>query len=42
MHESHLLYTYDRTPNGGQCIAEDMDDTHSVWIVRATVKRAAN
>jgi hypothetical protein len=35
--DTHLLYMYDRIPNGWRGIPEDMDDTNSVWLVRATV-----
>ena len=34
-----LLYIYDRVPNGWRRIPEEMDDTNSVWLVRATVER---
>ena len=37
--ENSLLYMYDRAPNGWRRIPEDMDDTNSVWLVRATVER---
>jgi len=37
--ESHLLYIYDRLPNGWHPIPDDMDDTNSVWVVRITVER---
>ena len=37
--ENNLLYMYDRAPNGWRRIPEDMDDTNSVWLVRATVER---
>ena len=37
--DNTLLYTYDRVPNGWRRIPEDMDDTNSVWLVRATVER---
>ena len=39
--ENHLLYMYDRIPNHWQRIPEEMDDTNSVWLVRATVEKAA-
>ena len=29
---------YDRAPNGWHRIPEEMDDTNSVWLVRATVE----
>ncbi len=35
--ENTLLYMYDRVPNGWRRIPEDMDDTNSVWLVRATL-----
>ena len=34
-----LLYMYDRVPNGWRRIPEEMDDTNSVWLVRATVQQ---
>lgn len=37
--ERTLLYIYDRVPNGWRRIPEDMDDTNSVWLVRATVQQ---
>ncbi len=37
--EDNLLYMYDRAPNGWHRIPEEMDDTNSVWLVRATVER---
>ena len=37
--DTHLLYMYDRAPNGWRRIPEDMDDTNSVWLVRATVEQ---
>lgn len=37
--EKTLLYIYDRAPNGWRRIPEDMNDTNSVWLVRATVER---
>ena len=37
--ENTLLYMYDRAPNGWRRIPEEMDDTNSVWLVRATVER---
>ena len=37
--DNTLLYTYDRVPNGWRRIPEDMDDTNSVWLVRATVEQ---
>ena len=37
--ENNLLYMYDRAPNGWRRIPEEMDDTNSVWLVRATVER---
>ena len=37
--ENTLLYIYDRAPNGWRRIPEEMDDTNSVWLVRATVDR---
>ena len=37
--ESHLLYIYDRLPNGWHPIPDDMDDTNSVGVVRITVER---
>ena len=40
--ETHLLYMYDRTPNGWRRIPEDMDDTNSVWVTRVTVERTAS
>ncbi|MDE0069980.1 MAG: sialidase family protein [Caldilineaceae bacterium] len=36
--ENTLLYMYDRVPNGWRRIPEDMDDTNSVWLIRATLK----
>ena len=36
--DHHLLYIYDRVPNGWHPIPEDMDDTNSVWLVRVTVE----
>ena len=37
--ENTLLYMYYRAPNGWRRIPEKMDDTNSVWLVRATVER---
>ena len=37
--DNTLLYMYDRAPNGWRRIPEDMDDTNSVWLVRATVEQ---
>ena len=37
--DNTLLYMYDRVPNGWRRIPEEMDDTNSVWLVRATVER---
>jgi hypothetical protein len=39
VNDHHLLYIYDRIPNGWHPIPEDMDDTNSVWLVRVTVER---
>jgi hypothetical protein len=36
---SHLLYMYDRIPNGWARIPEDIADTNSVWVVRVTLER---
>jgi hypothetical protein len=35
--DTHLLYIYDRIPNGWSAIPEGSNDTNSVWVVRATV-----
>ena len=40
--DAHLLCIYDRIPNGWQAIPKEMNDTNSVWVVRATVVRARN
>jgi hypothetical protein len=37
--ETHLLYIYDRIPNGWKAIAADSPETNSVWVVRATLQR---
>jgi hypothetical protein len=37
--DEHLLIIYDRIPNGWRPIPESMDDTNSVWLVRATVEK---
>ncbi len=37
--ENHLLYMYDRAPNGWRRIPEEMNDTNSVWLARVTVER---
>ncbi|MBM4036051.1 MAG: exo-alpha-sialidase [Planctomycetes bacterium] len=37
--DSHLLCIYDRIPNGWQAIPKEMNDTNSVWVVRATIAR---
>lgn len=37
--ENTLLYIYDRAPNGWRRIPEEMDDTNSVWLLRATIER---
>lgn len=36
--DHHLLYIYDRVPNGWHPIPEDMDDANSVWLVRVTIE----
>jgi hypothetical protein len=35
--DTHLLYVYDRIPNGWSPIPEASNDTNSVWVVRVTV-----
>ena len=37
--EGHLLYIYDRIPNGWKAIAADSPETNSVWVVRVTLQR---
>ena len=37
--DTHLLYIYDRIPNGWKAIAEESSETNSVWVVRVTLKQ---
>jgi hypothetical protein len=37
--DRHLLYIYDRIPNGWRPIPDAMNDTNSVWLVRATMEK---
>ena len=37
--DTHLLYIYDRIPNGWKAIAADSPETNSVWVVRVTLER---
>jgi hypothetical protein len=37
--DTHLLYIYDRIPNGWQAIPKEMNDTNSVWVVQVTIAR---
>jgi hypothetical protein len=37
--DSHLLYVYDRIPNGWKAIPEKSSDTNSVWLVRVTIEK---
>jgi hypothetical protein len=37
--DTHLLYIYDRIPNGWYPIPKDSSETNSVWVVRMTVRR---
>ncbi len=37
--DAHLLYIYDRIPNGWKAIAADSPETNSVWVVRVTLER---
>ena len=37
--DAHLLYIYDRIPNGWKAIAADSPETNSVWVVRVTLRR---
>ena len=37
--EKHLLYIYDRVPNGWMQIPGNSSETNSVWVVRATVQK---
>jgi hypothetical protein len=37
--DTHVLYIYDRIPNGWYPIPEDSSETNSVWIVRMTLRK---
>ena len=37
--ETHVLYIYDRIPNGWAALPKDAAETNSVWVMRLTVER---
>lgn len=37
--DTHLLYIYDRIPNGWSPVSDKSADTNSVWVVRVTVEK---
>ena len=39
--DKHLLYIYDRIPNGWMQIPGNSSETNSVWVVRVTVDRTS-
>jgi hypothetical protein len=37
--DTHLLYIYDRIPNGWYPVPKDSPETNSVWVVRMTIAK---